>query len=99
MSAPRFSLIIPAWNEQAYLPRLLDTVDEARTRYRGGPDAAEVIVADNDSTDATAVIARDRGCRVVHVAKRRIAAARNGGAGIARGEILCFVDADFRRKQ
>ncbi len=92
----RFSLIIPAWNEEAYLPRLLDTVDEAKTRYRGGADAIEVIVADNASTDATASIARERGCRVTPVQKRIIAAVRNGGAAVARGEVLCFVDADFR---
>ncbi len=92
----RFSLIIPAWNEEAYLPRLLDTVDEARARYRGPAAAIEVIVADNDSSDATAEIAAARGCRVAHVSERRIACARNGGAAIARGELLCFVDADMR---
>ena len=43
MAAPRISLIIPAWNEQAYLPRLLDTVDEARRRYNGAAEAVEVI--------------------------------------------------------
>ena len=96
MTAPRMSLIIPAWNEQAYLPRLLDTVDAARACYHGGPDAVEVIVADNDSTDRTAEIARERGCHVAYVERRRIACARNGGAAMARGEILCFVDADFR---
>jgi glycosyltransferase involved in cell wall biosynthesis len=96
VSALRFSLIIPAWNEQAYLPRLLDSVDEARRAYAGGAEAIEVIVADNDSTDRTAEIARDRGCRVAPVERRRIACARNGGAAVARGEVLCFVDADFR---
>ncbi len=93
-AAPRYSLIIPAYNEEAYLPRLLDTVDRARECYRDGAFAIEVIVADNDSTDATAQIAQARGCRVVAVAKRVIAAARNGGALVARGEILAFIDAD-----
>ena len=93
---PRFSLVIPAWNEAAYLPRLLDTVDAARACYRGGASAIEVIVADNASTDATAEIARSRGCRVAHVEQRRIACARNGGAAVARGDLLCFVDADYR---
>ena len=94
--SPRFSLVIPAWNEQAYLPRLLDSVDVARGAYHGPADAVEVIVADNASTDRTGEIARDRGCRVAHVELRRIAAARNGGAAIARGEVVCFVVADFR---
>ncbi len=50
----RISLVIPAWNEERYLPRLLDSVDAARARYRGGADRIEVIVADNASTDRTA---------------------------------------------
>jgi glycosyltransferase involved in cell wall biosynthesis len=93
---PRFSLVIPAWNEEKYLPRLLETVDIARQRYRGNVDHIEVIVADNVSSDATAEIARKHSCRVVPVEKRLIAAVRNGGAREARGEILCFTDADGR---
>jgi glycosyltransferase involved in cell wall biosynthesis len=93
---PRFSLVIPARNEEPYLPRLLDTVDAARARFRGGPEAVEVIVADNVSTDRTAGIARDRGCRVITVEKRIIGAVRNAGARAAGGEILAFVDADAR---
>lgn len=90
----RFSIIIPAYNEEQYLPRLLDSIDVARTNYSGGAEAIEVIVADNDSSDRTAEIAAARGARVVKVAKRRIAAARNGGGHAALGEIVCFIDAD-----
>jgi glycosyltransferase involved in cell wall biosynthesis len=90
---PRFSLIIPAYNEERLLGRLLDSVDAARTAYGRG-DAIEVIVADNASSDRTAVIAAARGCRVITVEKRVIAAARNAGARAARGEFLAFVDAD-----
>lgn len=90
------SLVIPAFNEAALLPRLLDTVDAARARFAHGPDAVEVIVADNGSTDATAALAAARGCRVASVAKRMIGAARNGGATIATAPILCFTDADMQ---
>ncbi len=90
----KISVIIPAYNEEEYLPRLLDSIEVARSNYAGDRDMIEVIVADNDSTDATAKVGSARGARVVHVAKRRIAAARNGGGRAARGEILCFIDAD-----
>ena len=93
---PRFSMVIPAYNEAAWLPAMLDSASIARKRYRGGANAIEIIVADNASTDATAQIARERGFTVAAVEKRAIAAARNGGAALARGEFLCFVDADSR---
>ncbi|MFV2072669.1 MAG: glycosyltransferase, partial [Thermoanaerobaculales bacterium] len=92
--AIRISLVIPTYNEAALLPRLLDTVEVARDRYRHGAEEVEVIVADNASTDATAGIAERRGCTVVRVEERRIASARNGGAQRAGGTILAFVDAD-----
>lgn len=90
----KFSVIIPAYNEAQYLPRLLDSIEVARSNYSGGPAAIEVIVADNDSNDRTAEVAAAHGARVVTVKKRRIAAARNGGGHAARGEIVCFIDGD-----
>lgn len=92
----RIPLVIPARNESLWLPPLLDSVDEARKRYHLGRAAVEVIVSDNASTDDTAAIAAARGCRVVRVEKRVIAAVRNGGARAASGEVLAFVDADSR---
>ena len=96
MTGVRVSLVVPAYNEERYLPRLLDSIDVARAAYARGPGAVEVVVADNGSTDRTAEVAHRPGCRVVPVAKRAIAAARNGGAAAAQGEILGFVDADMR---
>jgi glycosyltransferase involved in cell wall biosynthesis len=93
---PRFSLIISAYNEANYLPRLLDTVDEARRCYRGNYDAIEIIVADNMSTNSTAQIARARDCKVAQIERRCIASVRNCGAALATAEYLCFVDADMR---
>ncbi len=94
--ATHLSLIVPARNEELYLPRLIRTVEVARERYRRGRDAVEVIVADNASTDGTAACAGRLGCRVITVAERKIAAVRNGGAAVAGGELLAFVDADAR---
>src|ERR1700722_13135715 len=92
----RISLVIPAYNEEAFLPALLQSVEAARQRYVHGADRVEVIVGDNLSTDRTAAIAQEFGYRAVSVEKRCIGAVRNGGASVATGEILCFIDADSR---
>jgi glycosyltransferase involved in cell wall biosynthesis len=89
-------VVVPAYNEAELLPRLLDTLNAARRRYAGGAARVELIVADNASTDDTAAIAQRHGCRVAPVEKRMIAAARNGGARLAEGEVLCFIDADMQ---
>ena len=94
--SPVFSLIIPARNEEKLLPRLLDTIDTARFNFHRGPEAVEIVVANNASTDSTAETAALRGCRTVDVAERKIASVRNGGAALARGQILTFVDADMQ---
>ena len=85
------SFIVPAHNESALLGRALDSI-------RSAADAAgrrfEIIVVDDASTDRTAEIAREHGCRVVQVELRQIGAVRNAGAAQAAGELLVFLDAD-----
>jgi glycosyltransferase involved in cell wall biosynthesis len=87
------SFIVPAYNEELELPRSLAAIsaaaEDAKEKY-------EMIVVDDGSTDATADIARQSGACLVQIQRRQIAAARNAGAQIARGETLFFVDADTR---
>lgn len=91
VSAPRLSVIIPAWNEAEWLPRTLAATQQALASIQ---HTSEIIVVDNASTDATARIAQQAGCRVVFEPERRISRARNAGAEIANGDYLLFVDAD-----
>lgn len=85
----KLSIIIPAYNEEKYLPATLDAIDAAKS----GLDA-EVIVVDNRSTDATRDIAGKRGAIVIHEHEHNIGKVRNTGAESASGDVLVFIDAD-----
>lgn len=87
------SVIVPAFNEALFIKNTLLSIKQATTDYGA---LLEIIVVDNNSTDATARIARKNGARVVFEAKNQIARARNAGAATARGEYLVFLDADTR---
>lgn len=54
----------------------------------------ELIVVDNNSSDATAQVARELGARVVFEPVNMIGKARNAGARAAQSPVLVFVDAD-----
>ena len=86
------SFVVPAYNEELELPATLAAIRDAA---RGISDY-EVVVVDDHSTDRTAELARAAGATVVSIDRRQIAAARNAGAQVARGDVLIFVDADTR---
>ncbi len=86
---PSVSVVIPAYNEEKYLPSCLESIkkQDYTAKY-------EVIVVDNASTDNTAKIARYWGAKVVYESKRSPACARQKGVEAATGEIIAFIDAD-----
>lgn len=87
---PSVSVIVPAYNAAG----TLDACLAALSRQTVAPDAYEVIVVDDGSTDDSAAIARHHGATVLRLAHSGAAAARNAGARWARGQILLFTDAD-----
>jgi hypothetical protein len=88
---PRLSFVVPAHNEEDELPEALRAIHRAAAAAQ---ETYELIVVDDASTDRTSEIARELGAHLVKIDRRQIAAARNSGAHLARGEILFFVDAD-----
>jgi glycosyltransferase involved in cell wall biosynthesis len=93
VQAMKFSIVIPARNESAYLAACLEAVAVAARPYAG---TTEVIVVLNRCTDDTGAIARRHGAQVVHDDSRNLAKIRNAGARQARGEFLVTIDADSR---
>jgi glycosyltransferase involved in cell wall biosynthesis len=92
---PLLSVVIPAFNEAAYLPVYLPTVLTSLHRWeQQGGGRGEVVVVDNASTDDTAQVAHGLGARVVAEHVRNIATVRNSGAAAASGRYLFFADAD-----
>lgn len=89
------SVIVPAYNEEAYLPAALASITEAAETLTANYNAGvEVFVVDNNSTDGTAATARALGAAVVPEPRQGIARTRNSGARYAGGDVLVFVDAD-----
>ncbi|MEZ5421412.1 MAG: glycosyltransferase, partial [Vicinamibacterales bacterium] len=88
------SVLVPAYNEAGGLPRTLPAIAAAMEAFRARGWAAELIVCDNNSTDATPEIARALGATVVFEPVNQIARARNRAAAAATGDWLVFVDAD-----
>jgi len=92
---PSISVIVPAFNEEGYLPATLQAVERSASHLRAREVAnTEVIVVDNNSTDATAMVARSLGANVVAESEHNIARVRNRGAAAAQGRVLVFLDAD-----
>jgi glycosyltransferase involved in cell wall biosynthesis len=85
---PKVSVIIPAYNEE---PTIGMIVAEIR---RLGPDY-EIVVVDDGSTDATALVSADSGARVVaHPYNMGNGAAVKTGVKNAAGDYLVFIDGD-----
>ncbi|MDD4931198.1 MAG: glycosyltransferase family A protein [Candidatus Colwellbacteria bacterium] len=85
----RFSIIVPAYNEEHYIGRCLDSLN--KQDYKG---FMEVIVVNNASTDKTHEIAEGYGVRVIDETKKGISYALIRGCKEARGDIFVFTDAD-----
>lgn len=92
------SVVVPAYNEEARLPRTLDRIRDYL--HRAHP-SSEIVVVDDGSSDRTADVVRSFEEKTPEV--RLVLNERNRGKGYsvragmlaARGEISLFTDADL----
>lgn len=94
MVAADVFVLIPAWNEEGSIGRVIDALP--RDGFR------RVIVADNNSTDFTARVAREFGATVVPAPKQGYGSACLAAIAVVAGlpeveqpAVVCFIDADF----
>jgi glycosyltransferase involved in cell wall biosynthesis len=90
----RLSFVVPAYNEEAYLPACLESI-LAQTAELG--DDVEIIVVNNASTDGTTKVALSYpGVRVVDEPRKGLTFARQAGFAASSGQLVANVDSDSR---
>lgn len=86
----KISVVIPAFNEEGYLEKALTALEKQTFPKKD----FEVIVADNNSTDNTAKIARSFKVVLVNETRQGTNWARQAGFEKAKSPIVAFLDAD-----
>jgi glycosyltransferase involved in cell wall biosynthesis len=87
----KFSIIIPAHNEEKFIGSCLESIRRAAAPY---PGDVEIIVVLNRCTDRTELMAIEAGAMIVHEDAKSLSRIRNVGAKQAAGNILVTIDAD-----
>lgn len=87
----RVSVVIPAYNGAHELPQLLELL-----QTQEGISDLEIVVVDSGSTDGTAELAEQVGCRVIRIRQEDFSHSysRMLGASNATGEYLLFMTQD-----
>ncbi len=86
---PSVSIVIPAYNEEGQLALCLDAIASQTVK------PLEVIVVDNNSTDATVAVARHYSfVTVLHESQQGPSYARDSGFNAAKGEVIGRLDGD-----
>jgi glycosyltransferase involved in cell wall biosynthesis len=86
---PLISVVVPAFNEEKYLPKCLEALE--RQDFRG---TREVIVVNNNSRDNTESIARSFKTKVVREKQQGLIFSKQAGCKHAKGKYIVVLDAD-----
>lgn len=83
------SIVIPVYNEESYIVSCLESIQCQSVK------PLEVIVVDNNSTDATVdIVKRFDFVTLLHEPEQGVLAARRTGMDAAKGDIIARIDAD-----
>lgn len=88
------SFVIPAYNEERYLPGCLESI---LSQTRDFPGVTEIIVVNNASTDRTREVAKSySGVTVIDEPRKGLTWARQAGFAASHGALIANVDSDCR---
>lgn len=85
---PNVSIIIRTLDEELYLPKLLSSIECQQSAF-----SHETVLIDSGSTDNTLGIARQFGCRILHITRDEFSFGRslNRACEAAQGTYLVFI--------
>lgn len=93
----RLSFVVPAYNEEAYLPACLESILAQTAALNAADTPVEIIVVNNASTDRTREVAlRYPTVTLVDEPRKGLTHARQAGFHAATGDLIANVDADSR---
>ncbi len=93
----RLSFVVPAYNEEAYLPACLDSILAQTRNLPSG--TCEIIVVNNASTDRTRDVVLTylhSGVKLIDEPRKGLTFARQAGFAASTGSLIANVDADSR---
>lgn len=93
MEEIKISVVVPSYNVEKYLPRLVDCI------LSQDEQSWEMILVNDGSKDNTGKVCdesalRDSRIKVIHQENQGLSGARNSGIKAAKGEWIAFIDAD-----
>jgi glycosyltransferase involved in cell wall biosynthesis len=89
---PELTVVMPCLNEARTLGDCIRLIQSTVSAHN---IVAEVLVADNGSTDGSIEIAESLGARVVHIETKGYGNALRGGIEVARGKFVIMGDSDM----
>jgi len=93
MSNGKVSIILPALNEAETIGRVIQEIPRERLEQEGY--RVEVVVVDNDSTDQTAQIAKEKGARIIAESRKGKGRAVRTALEQVKADFVFMLDADY----
>ncbi len=93
MKEPSVCIILPALNEELTIAKVIEEIPSRALREEGY--RVSVVVVDNDSSDGTAQIAREKGAKVILEPRRGKGRAVRTALSVIQADYVFMLDADY----